>query len=303
MPGIGSSAALFGKFERFSGVVSAADLAAYDSTGAAEPDPVTPLLVHFVPSAALQQKFAQRWFLPLDFRTWTTVEADIPVGSLLYTAYTTVDRSSGEPTLCVDEIGLPQGDAEGVAAHCPTQQVVPLGTIITKSRFYASSWADQSLAFQHTRMCPKDQTQCLIVKEQGGLNTFPVPSYAIDPDRVCISDDTKNGTVSGTAPSCPANTTEDTEISSSNNETTTITCFPNATTTIRETQEQQCPFLNQVAASITLGEEPTERSCTATSQFITSWIVTPLFALVATVARAVSGVWNVILWPLSWLGL
>jgi hypothetical protein len=96
-------------------------------------------------------------------------------------------------------------------------------------------------------MCPKDQTQCLIVNEQGGLNTFPVPSYAIDPDRVCISDDTKNGTVSGNAPSCPANTTEDTDLSSSNNETATITCFPNATTIIRETQEQQCPFLNQVS--------------------------------------------------------
>ena len=183
----------------------------------------------------------------MEFRKWATKEDAIAPGDLLYSLYTTVLKSNGDPSLCVDDEGVPQVD-EDVAKWCPEQEAIQLGNVIMTSRFYAAEWPDQWLFFQHHRMCPKDQTVCAVDNDP----TSPLPTdpngeglgnpdttYPLLQSDFCLSSNDKSGTISGTPPSCPFGS----EFKKSG-------CYDDETNKVISVQETTCPMMDKLAEDI-----------------------------------------------------
>ena len=233
VPGIGSNGPLFGSLEKFAGVLSVADSAAYNVSGGQEDDPKTPFIVHFDPNPVFVEQFGRVG--ELDFRKWLKDNADtFRDGTLLYNLYTTVSKASGEATLCVDANGIPQAD-EDMETVCPDQERIKLGAVVLKSRFYASQWGDDGLFFQHTRFCPKDQSICSNFPAES--LTQPYPSFADSGGdaMICLSDDDRDGEVSGIPPECPEGSSRVGDY-----------CYPGGHRKVEETQAAQCPFIAAV---------------------------------------------------------
>lgn len=269
----------FEEFEKFAGVLSVAELASYDQDGNEVADPVAPIIVQFEPNPEVAAKFSGS---NKDYRRIYTSGDAIPVGTTIYSAWTTVLSTTKEPSLCVDQNGVPQVDAD-VAIHCPDQELVKLGDVVTKSRFQTSEWADRYLLFQHTRMCPKNQSVCR-KQDSSSLTLKPEPSYSQDTMDLCISDSDKESVGFGVSPACPAGTSL---VESSNS------CFGNRIRGIvDETQRVQCPFMDRVNNVITNAQqvEPSD-SCSFFSQTSNSILYWVLFFFTFT-ARRVEGVFN-----------
>ena len=99
-----------------------------------------------------------------------------------------------------------------MATDCPEQEVIQLGNIVLKTRFYAAEWPDEWLFFQHHRMCPKDQSVCAFDNNADSpLPTDPGGKGLGNPDTTdpviqsdfCFSSDDKSGVASGIPPTCP----------------------------------------------------------------------------------------------------
>ena len=255
LPGIGDNGPVFGQTERFSGVLSTADAASYDALGSEELNPKAPIIVHFEPNPIFKEQFGR--VSELNFRQWLRDnEATFEEGTLLYTVYTTVNKETLEPSLCVDDTGAPLADQD-IETFCPDQERIKLGDVKLTSRFYASQWADDKLFFQHTRACPKDQVICENVP-QGVLNQ-PYPSYAEtgDSSAICLSDDDKDGELSGVSPICPEGSVQ-----------VGSYCFPGNHRKVEATQIKQCPFMRNIDDYI-LGitaVEPTDIDCSTLGQ-------------------------------------
>ena len=185
----------------------------------------------------------------------------------MYSAWTTVYRQSGEASLCVDPNGIPQLEKEDVARDCPEMELLKLGDVVLKSRFYAAGWADDRLFFQHTRTCPKEQKKCKIIEITPELTT-PEPIFSANPREFCLSDElgkeeTTEGEIEVTV-SCPSGSKPVGE-----------NCFPGVKDKVKETQREQCPFMAKVnKAILTNVEQPRSTSCSRASQFFRNRIFT-----------------------------
>jgi hypothetical protein len=256
MPGIGGEAGeRFHEYERFSGVLSTSDVAAYDKEGNEEPSPVAPIIVQFHPNQDIANKFGKG--PSMDFREWATTEDAVPAGTVIYTAWTTINIATREPSLCVDSNGIPQVD-EDVSKHCPDQELVKVGEVVMTSRFHTSEWVDKSLFFQHTRMCPKDQTRCVMEDPDNPPPTLTVPAttYAGDDAGICVSDEEKDGLISGNRPPCPPGS-----------EAAGDYCYPGELRKVKDTQVKQCPFMNLVTENIKFPTSQTTAECGGLAQF------------------------------------
>lgn len=274
LPGIGDNGPVFGATEKFSGVLSTADAASYDVKGREELDPKAPIMVHFEPNPLFKVLFGR--VDELNFRQWLKDNEDsFQEGTVLYTAYTTVNKETKEASLCVDENGAPLADQD-TERICPDQELLKLGDVKLTSRFYASQWADDKLFFQHTRACPKDQAVCADFPQDA--LTQPYPSFADEGDDsvVCLSDDAKDGEVSGIAPDCPDGSFQ-----------LSGYCFPGNHRKVEATQISQCPFMNNIDDYIlgTTPVEPNDLDCSALGQAQTD-----------ALGLAVSGISSVIRW-------
>jgi len=139
---------------------------------------------------------------------------------------------------------------EDVPTFCPEQRVIDPGQIITTSRFYASKWPDDSLFFQHTRVCPKDQVTCkedTATSYDPQLDT-PDTSYANDNGVLCWSSDDKSGEITGVLPACPNGY----EVNGSSTEESDAYnyCYPDQMRVVETTQVNQCPFASLVSDGI-----------------------------------------------------
>lgn len=165
----------FGEFEHVAGALSLSDVASYDQDGNEEPDPKAPIILEIWPNPDITEAF--KGIEEVDFRKWTIISDILSEGTVLYTARTTINSATGEPSLCVDSDGkctmqwilylltsgsifltsfgscsiksqgIPQVD-DAVSTLCPEQEVIDLGELVMTSGFYASSWSDDYLFFQ-----------------------------------------------------------------------------------------------------------------------------------------------------------
>jgi hypothetical protein len=200
---------VFGEFEKFGGVLSPVDAASYDQYGEQAVPIKAPVFTHFRPNPEYLERFGKG---SLDYRTWATKADAIIPGEVIYSLYTTVMKASRDPSLCVDDTGRPMGYAENVRSYCPDQEVIQIGNIVAKSRFYASRWYDDWLFFQHHRMCPKDQSVCTIDNDPAtglpydpdtvGLGS-PDTTYPSQNAEFCRSSDDTSGKISNIPPKCP----------------------------------------------------------------------------------------------------
>jgi hypothetical protein len=278
---------LFGKFEALSGVLSLADFSAYDRYGNEEATPKTPFIVQFYPNPSLKQKFGLG--PSLDFRKWAVAEGAIPIGTVLYTAWTTVYTGTGEPSLCLDANKIPQVDID-VTTLCPDQEVVKLGDVVMKSRFYASLYSDKSLLFQHTRACPKDQSICVSgsTPVDSSMLTIPTTFYAKDDSDICVSDETyKDGILRNINPNCPAGFML--------NSTSLTSCYPGVLHQVPKTQTMQCPYIlmmNKSLIGVADNFKPEERSCSYLSQLFSRYVLTGVLFLVSRTIRLFRGLFG-----------
>lgn len=283
LSGIGDSLdKAFGEFEHVSGLVSLSDLAAYDQDGNEEASPKTPLITQLRPNPYLHEKFGVG--PSLEFREWATAEGAVPADTMIYSVWTTVYADSGEPSLCVDEAGVPQVD-ENVQKLCPDQTVIKMGDITSTSRFYAAEWPDKWLFFQHTRACPKDQALCELDEvNDESVRPFlpPEPTFfssseSSGTEYACVSSDDVSGEVTGVLPQCPP------EWTLSND-----SCFPGQRRKVEEIQTSQCPmFTSRLSPSI-LGVDPDaepseDPSCSLTENFSLKLLEIALFAFVSPI--------------------
>lgn len=243
----------FGEFEHVSGVLGFSDFAAYDQSGEEEVSPKAPINVQLRPNPDLKAKFGPG--PSLDFREWATTEDAVPVGTLIYTVWTTINSETGEPSLCVDENGTPQTD-DDVSGLCPEQEVIKIGEVFAKSRFYSSKWVDDKLFFQHTRLCPKDQSKCAVEDNVDILSDLSSPPtlFAEDSTEICISDKGKDGLLTNVEPECPEGSS-----------LVHNYCFPGTLRKVEEIQVSQCPYLRMLDEAIVFtGDEPIteDTSCT-----------------------------------------
>ncbi|CAB9508839.1 expressed unknown protein [Seminavis robusta] len=210
MSGLGDAfVPLFGEFEKFAGVLSPVDAAAYDQFGNEANPIVAPVYTHFRPNPEYLERFGDG---SLDFRQWATREDAVKPGEVIYSVHTTVMKDTREPSLCVDDEGVPLGYQEDVNIYCPEQEVILIGNVVAKSRFYASQWPDDWLFFQHHRMCPKDQSVCTVDNDPTtnlpygpdllGLGN-PDTTYPYQNAEFCRSTDDKSGQISNIPPECP----------------------------------------------------------------------------------------------------
>ena len=264
---------LFGEFERITGIIGLSDIASYDVDGIEETSPKSPIYVQFKPNSVLNEKFGLG--PAFDFREWTTTEDAIPTGTVLYTAWTTLNKETGESSLCVDKNGNPQAD-DDVSIDCPEQEVVKIGEVISTSRFYVSKWADEYLFFQHTRACPKDQSKCNAKdiredEDRSSLFGLPATIYAGEQEDACVSSMDREVDLSGIAPSCP----DGTKFIDDN-------CHPGTLRKVEEIQVSQCPILNKLDEDILFigDEEATESgSCSFFSSLQTTILDYALFII------------------------
>lgn len=200
---------VFGEFEAVSGALSPVDAATFDQFGNEAAVIKSPVITSFRPNPTFKDKFGLGE--SIDFREWATTADAVAPGETLYSLYTTVLKSNGDPSLCVDDDGIPQVD-EDVAKWCPEQKVIQLGNVIMTSRFYAAEWPDEWLFFQHHRVCPKDQSVCAFDSDPNTpLPTDPNGEGLGNPDTTypehntdfCLSSDDKSGQITGNLPSCP----------------------------------------------------------------------------------------------------
>lgn len=237
----------FGQTEKYTGVLGNLDAALYDVDGTEEETPVTPIGLAFRPNPDLTSSVERFGKVEKDFRTWAVSEDYVPAGTLLYSAWTTLD-GDGNPSICFDDTGVPQTDAEGVAENCPDQRRVHVGDLYTKSRFFTSKWGDEGLFFRHDRVCPKDHVVCTLDtagwKPSDVLDPFPSLSRATD--KLCIGDNRVDGTFTDTPPDCPPGSTS----------TSVTTCLPTTTGGQKTVTEQlkQCPIFAAGAHPELLGE-------------------------------------------------
>ena len=284
MPGIpGDIGERFEEFERFSGVLSTSDFASYQQDGAEEDVTVAPLLVHFRPNPALAEKFGR--IRDPDFRKYTTGPDDVPPGTLLYSVWTTVDAVTGDAALCVNERGFPIAD-DDVPIHCTDQIPVQIGEIVSTSKFFASEYSDRKIMFQHTRVCPKDQSVCTVVNpaEQPEL-TIPRTSFGADDNEICVSDLDKDGQVDGIAPGCPVQASQVSNY-----------CFPGIQRGVETTQTAQCPFMQIVDPAIlnAITDIP-ESNCGFFGRAFEDWLLQPFFDVFIFFMRTVTGMLSFIL--------
>ncbi|CAB9501892.1 expressed unknown protein [Seminavis robusta] len=210
MSGLGEAfSPLFGEFEKFAGVLSPVDAAAYDQFGNEANPIVAPIYTHFRPNPEYLERFGDG---SIDFRKWVTKEDAVRPGEVIYSLHTTVMKDTREASLCANDEGQPLGYEEDVSIYCPEQEVILIGNVVAKSRFYASQWPDDWLFFQHHRMCPKDQSVCT-------ADNDPTTNLPYDPDTLglgnpdttypyqnaefCLSSDDTSGEVSNIPPTCP----------------------------------------------------------------------------------------------------
>jgi len=281
----------FGATEKYTGVLSQVEAASYTAQGEEVTEPLVPLLLHFAPNPILVEQFGLGPYK--DFREWVTSEEALPSGTLIYTAWTTVEADSGVPSLCFDEDGIPQMDEEGVRDHCPDQRRIRVGDLTTTSRFYASQWGDEGLFFRHDRICPKDQTICEVEESSNpptGTLGFPEPSFATEPSQLCISDDRMDGTVGVGAPSCPF-------LSSAVDGRTS--CFPGNGDKLAEFQSIQCPMMAERGSPALLLEaanlDPNitpNPGCDLLVSVSMPLVIEPLFFVLASIFRLTSGLFG-----------
>lgn len=269
----------FEEFEKFSGVLSVAELESYDQSGNEVADPVAPIIVQFEPNPEVAARFSGS---NKDYRQVYTTEDAIPVGTTIYSVWTTVMSATKEPSLCVDPNGVPQVDAD-IAIHCPEQELLKLGDVITKSRFQTSEWANRFLLYQHMRMCPKNQNVCRKQDSSSSSPLFPEPSFSPDTLDVCVSDRDKASVGFGTSTDCPAGTSV---VEGSNS------CYGDGVRgMVEETQRIQCPYMDRINNVITNAQQNEDRdSCSFFSQVSNKILFGGLYAftfLARRVARVV----------------
>ena len=278
MPSIATAQdTLFGQFERITGIIGLSDIASYDVNGMEETSPISPIYIQFRPNSILKEKFGLG--PSIDFREWMTSDDAVPTGTVLYTVWTTINKETGESSLCVDENANPQAD-DDVSVDCPEQEVVKIGEVISTSRFYVSKWADEKLFFQHTRACPKDQSKCKLQDIETGMDRslllgVPATIYAGEQEESCFSSKDREFDLSGIPPNCP----DGAEFIDDN-------CFPGTLRKVEEIQSSQCPFLNKLDEDILfIGDETAQSdSCSIFSSLQTKILEFALY-LASTVIR------------------
>jgi hypothetical protein len=172
------------KAQNGTGVTSSREPALFYENGTQSPQLFAPVMVLFDPSLQL----ASRPDVPVDFRRDLDT---LPVGTTLYTAYTTVD-AAGRPNLCTchehPEGLLPCWTlAEATAKGC---HVVELGSISTTSAFVASEYGDTGIMYQHGRVCARERHVC-------SQATDPAISFAHDVQQECVSGEPYAGCTAG----------------------------------------------------------------------------------------------------------
>jgi len=269
--GIGSNGATFGVNEALGGAISVADVASYTQDGQEVESVKAPIIVQFAPNAEVAERFGQ--VHEIDFRKWVPKHPSVfKAGLVLYKMYTTVDATSDDATLCLDDDQLPVVDSdELVSAFCPDQKRVWIGDVVLKDEFRVSEWGDEGLFFQHTRFCPKDQQLCQ--SSVAGLQQ-PLPWLAQDNDQLCISGDDRSGALTGILPDCPNDGTPLADY-----------CYPGMSRQVEDTQILQCPFIQQVNPTTlgTDGQEPTVTDCdlfSRASSGLFGWILSVISGII-----------------------
>lgn len=285
----------FGEYEKFSGVLSTADAASYDAAGTEVARPKAPIIASFRPNPVLKDRFGRGDVL--DFRQWVTSDDVVTDGTLLYTVWTTVDKSTGEASLCLDQNtgGVPQVD-DDVARLCPEQQVIQIGSVIAKSRFMAAEWPDKSLLFQHHRMCPKDQSTCAFDADPSTPRpdfTIPDTLFAGNVETFCVSSDDKTGLLTGDAPDCPAGSVPRNNL-----------CFPGTHRAVEGLQERQCPFMAGVGQDILTVAEGNANTALPACDFwyvLQNNILTVMLAVTSVALRTTIKLVPFLQFPIDWL--
>jgi hypothetical protein len=284
----------FGEYEKFSGVISTADAASYDAVGTEEANPKAPIIASFRPNPVLKDRFGRGDVL--DFRQWVTSDDVVTDGTLLYTVWTTMNKSTGEASLCLDPNGgVPQVD-DDVARLCPEQQVIQIGSVIAKSRFIAAEWSDKSLLFQHHRMCPKDQSTCAFDADPSTPRpdfTIPDTLFAGNTETFCVSSDDKTGLVTGNAPDCPAGSVPRNNL-----------CFPGTHRAVEGLQERQCPFMAGVGQDILSVAEGNANTALPACDFwynLQNNILTVMLTVTSVALRTTIKLVPFLQFPIDWL--
>ena len=163
-------------FSSFPGVLTIDDTAEFRQDGTRVPNALSPVALHFFPNSELDNQEEY----PEDFRIQLK---DIPVGTKLFTAFTAVD-GEGNPNICTcvstDKGDVPCSTRGDLEQKC---NLVELGSIITKTRFYASEYGDTGIFFNHgQRPCDNSRTTC---EYSGPVDSMFAP--ALNPNTTCIS--------------------------------------------------------------------------------------------------------------------
>jgi hypothetical protein len=171
---------LFSAAQETTGVTNPIEPALFFENGTAVENPVSPYIVLFMGTDEAVDLVGTG---NLDFREDMK---DLPPGTHIYDAFTTVDLETGEPNYCEcdrdDEDGiLPCWTKESIEERCG---LVKLGEVHTRSRMVHSQYGDDRIMFKHTRSCSADTKKCVY---DGELSMFEDFRMADDLTAACYS--------------------------------------------------------------------------------------------------------------------